>query len=256
MLLPVFKKSVKESFRFWRIAPWILLAVASWGAAIFVRTVSSSDSKVTQYAIATAFISLHIVALAAAVFSASILSAEVEQKTIVYLLTRPIARWVLLLGRWLGTTCAVIVVGWLSVAAAGLGVYGPSFVGQAAFQRDLIGVALGAAAYTSVFMLSSMFVNRAMLLNLLLAFGWELSVPALPGSAYRLSIFTYMFNIHLGPTREGASRFPDFLSGLVQGDPMSLWYCAGILLAVCAVAVGISLVWFSVFEYLPKEQGA
>lgn len=256
MLYAVFKQSVKENFRVGRILPWVILAALAGCASLFIISETPEASNYLRWSIVTAFFSFHIVSLAAAIVVSAIINAEVEQKTIVYLLTRPIPRWTLLVGRWLGTTLTVSVIGWLAVICSALPIYGAAALGQPVVLRDLLAVLLGTSAYSAVFLLTSLMSNRALLINLLLAFGWELSVPALPGSAYKFSVVTYMLNLHSGGSSAANAKFPDFLSSMFQGSSMSPILCGGVLIAIAAVCIAVSVFWFSVFEYLPKEQSA
>src|SRR5258708_16965542 len=48
------------------------------------------------------------------VFGTGVLAQEIEQKTIVYLLTRPVPRWRIMLMKFLGAVTSIIVTIWLA----------------------------------------------------------------------------------------------------------------------------------------------
>jgi len=68
--------------------------------------------------------------LVAVVFFTGILSQEIEQKTIVYLLTRPIPRWRILLMKFLAAFLVTTVILWLSLLLLALVTYGPAHLAK------------------------------------------------------------------------------------------------------------------------------
>src|SRR5207253_480011 len=95
--------SLREFLRFKRLVPWLLLAVLGMGLAILWPYLNKLSHPQDQYASVSEMLVFHVLALASAIFSTAIVGQEVEQKTIVYLLTRPVSRWKLLLARYLAS---------------------------------------------------------------------------------------------------------------------------------------------------------
>jgi ABC-2 type transport system permease protein len=201
------------------------------------------------------FLIYKVLALAAAIFSTMVVSQEVEQKTIVYLLTRNLPRWSILLFRSLAAIFAVILVSWFACLAGGIGVMGFSALQYSGFWRDMGIMVIGALAYCSLFIFISLLINRAMAICLLFAFGWEFIIPNLPGDLFYLSIFTYLKAMAGHAPREAASAsFVEQVTGATQKviPPGTALF---VLIAFSVVILVISLLWFSRFEYSPREDG-
>jgi ABC-type transport system involved in multi-copper enzyme maturation permease subunit len=60
------------------------------------------------------------------VFGTGVLAQEIEQKTIVYLLTRPVPRWRIMLMKFLGAAVSIIVTVWLSSLMLAVVAFGPT----------------------------------------------------------------------------------------------------------------------------------
>jgi ABC-type transport system involved in multi-copper enzyme maturation permease subunit len=58
------------------------------------------------------------------VFGTGVISQEIEQKTIVYLLTRPVPRWRIVLAKFAAAVCAVVITLWLAVLLTTTVLYG------------------------------------------------------------------------------------------------------------------------------------
>src|ERR1022692_2459241 len=101
MELAVFSQSLLEGLRLRRSLPWVCLGFICFVFASYWDTFQPGQTRIAQYASVSSIFVFHILALMSAIISSSIHSQEVEQKTIVYLLTRPIPRWKLLLFRYL-----------------------------------------------------------------------------------------------------------------------------------------------------------
>src|SRR5438067_10922422 len=94
-----------------------------------------------------------ILVILAVVFASGVVSEEVQQKTIVYLLTRPTPRWRILLAKFSAALVVLIVTVWLSDLLLGLALLGPGQIGRAPFRSDLLMIPVGAIVYGSVFLL-------------------------------------------------------------------------------------------------------
>lgn len=249
-MLYLLGSSFKENLRLKRVLPALLaaLAIAGLGYA-WPLMVGQRDSQ-TYTNLVDQFI-FRMVALTAAIFALGIVAQEVEQRTIVYWITRPVLRWKMVLARYLAAGCTVSLFSLIALVGARLvtGKEGTHFVAGDAFA-----IILGSFAYCGLFLLVSLLANRAMLICLLYAFGWESAIPHLPGELYRLSVYSYMESVshrlaeltHVtGPMstviNEAAPQMLSKASGII-----SLIACAGLCLSV-------SLAWFSTHEYVPRE---
>jgi ABC-2 type transport system permease protein len=252
MLATVFRQSLRENLRPTRLLPWLLLVLLAMFLGSFWEQLASQDRLVDRYGIISYLIVFRLVALASAILTATILSAEVEQKTIVYLLTRPVPRWVLLLGRYLACSVMVSAIGAFGALGASIGVFGFRFNENTQLLNDLLAVVFGAFSYCALFTLFTLLFNRAMIVCLLFGFGWEWVVANLPGKAYYLSIFSHLQAIAHHPVT-AANRGIALLTGSLNGNALEASTSIPVLLILIAVLVGLGVLVFSNFEYLPRE---
>lgn len=124
-------------------------------------------------------------------YGTSLVADEVEDKTITYLFTRPIAREAVLIGKYLSyLACTVfvvlpsIVLVWILVIPMG-GSLGANFLDLV---KDLGIVAAGLAVYGAVFAFIGAYFKRPLLIGLAFIFGWETAVLAFPGSFKLFSV--------------------------------------------------------------------
>jgi ABC-type transport system involved in multi-copper enzyme maturation permease subunit len=134
--------------------------------------------------------------LLALFYGGSLISDEVEGKTITYLLTRPLSRASILFGKfasYLATSLAfslppLVLAFFLTVPGGGT-----SF--QEAVPelfRDLGASALALLVYGALFTLLGVVLKRPLIPGLLYLFVWELVVSHLPGYMPRLSVSAYL----------------------------------------------------------------
>jgi ABC-type transport system involved in multi-copper enzyme maturation permease subunit len=128
-------------------------------------------------------------------YGTSLVADEVEDKTITYLFTRPIAREAVLIGKYLAyLACTIfvvlpsIVLVWLLVIPMG-GSLGTNFLDLV---KDLGIVALGLAVYGAVFAFIGAYFKRPLLIGLVFIFGWEQAVLAFPGYLKQYTVAFYL----------------------------------------------------------------
>jgi ABC-2 type transport system permease protein len=249
----LYSSSLKDFLRPARLLPWIVLAIAAMGLGAVWKQLSPNSTQVEQYSNVAFILVFRLLALTSAVFTTAIISQEVEQKTIVYLLTRPIPRWKLLLFRWLASITAVTIVGAIGVFLLSVGVYKDPFK-NGLMLSDMWAIFLGACAYGSLFLLISLLFNRAMIICLLFAFGWETSVPNMPGEIYYASIFSHLQAVaqHPAPTQNGGKGM-QLISGQMNANMLSASTSLPILIVMTVLLVAASMWWFTHFEYVPRE---
>jgi ABC-2 type transport system permease protein len=206
--------------------------VRSLGSASFPARASGAelfDYVVRYYYLAAAC------PLTALFSAASLVSEELEGKTITYLFTRPVTRASILVGKlasYLVQTLtlalpAVVLAFFLFVSMSGFSALGAH---AGALGRALIVTALALLAYGALFALAGVLLRRPLVLGLLL-FAWERLAYAFgPGYLPRLT-FTAHLHALLGP---GA------------GAPAS----AAVLLGVTAALVLAAVFVFTRREYV------
>jgi len=155
---------------------------------------------------------------------------EVEDKTITYLFTRPIARGAVLVGKYLAyLACtflvvlpSVMIVYFLLVPFAQL----PATFGNLIIDLGLL--ALGLAVYGAVFAFVGAFFKRPLVIGLVFAFGWEQVTLAIPGSLKQFTIAFYMQG--LVPHAMPSDGVTSMLQGLFRENP-PVWVCLAWLFA-------------------------
>ena len=245
----VFTHALRDFTRAKRLAIWLVVAVVVYGfGALYVST-SGAKSAQDTYILMSATLSYRILALAAAIFASAVVAQEVEGKTIVYFLTRPIPRQALLLGRLLAACLVVFAVSALSAVAVALATHGSTTL----LGRDLIALAVGSLAYTGLFTLITLLINRAMIACLLFAFGWETLAAGVPGDVKLLTLNTHVLTIAERPTPGGGSGFLDAVGSMLGTSGTSTSVAWLVLLGVIGVSFAASMAWFSHFEYVARE---
>ncbi len=255
MALYVFTSTLREFLSLRRAAIWIIAVLGVCGLGFVWLNFTGNLGTETGYARLIGIMGFRIIALISAVFSTAVIAGEVEQKTIVYLLTRPIPRPVLIIARALASVVTVAVIASLMVFVMGLMNFGLGTFTNGMVWRDVAAVSLGAGAYGGLFLFVSMLLNRAFLFCLLFAFGWEVFVPQMPGDLYFASIHSHMRALTLHPV---SAQPTPALSNLTTGGADSAvgipWGVAlGTLLGCWILFTALSAVWFQNSEYVPRE---
>lgn len=242
MVSAIFSQALREHFRFKSVALWSLLAFLTFAFALGWPRLLADTTPEATYTIVSQVLVYHIEALASAILTMSVVSQEVERRTIVYLLTRPVPRATLLLSRYAASVVFVFLIGAFSAL---LNAAGSHYFGG--LGRDFVALFLGAAMYGALFLAVSLLFNRATLICLLYAFGWELSAPSMPGELYKLSIFSYLQGIAQRVDPDSIAH--GFLAPKTSGTTES-WI---VLIVGSAALLAFSSYWFTTNEFLPRE---
>lgn len=145
-----------------------------------------------------------LVPVLALVMGASVVSEEVEDRTITYLFTRPIARSALLFGRYaatmlvLGPILALSVVA-LALAARSVGIEGKEGPLGTGLVLPLLSMGFAAGAvYTALFAAAGTFLRHPMIVGLAYAFTIEGFLANLPGKSQALTVQYYARSFLVG----------------------------------------------------------
>lgn len=135
-----------------------------------------------------------VLPLTALLLGTSVIGDEIEDGTAVYLLTKPMSRWQILLpkliGAWL-VTCALVLPACLIssyIALEGRG-------GGSIISGFPIAMAIGALAYVSIFVMLSVVTSRALIAGLVYVFIWEGAVTAIFTGTRYLSVRHYTLGL-------------------------------------------------------------
>ncbi|HKY21615.1 MAG TPA: ABC transporter permease subunit [Vicinamibacterales bacterium] len=137
-----------------------------------------------------------VVPVLGAFYGTSLMSDEVEDRTLTYLFTRPVPRGAVIIGKYLAYLVCTELVVLPSVTAAyflitplGGGSIGAAFP---VLLTDLGILAIGLVAYGAVFALIGALVPRPLVAGLLLVFGWEQIALLVPGYLRRFTVAHYL----------------------------------------------------------------
>ncbi len=135
-----------------------------------------------------------IVPVLAVFYGTALMADEVEDKTLTYLFTRPIARGAVLMGKYLAyLVCTVLVVLPAVMLVYFLVVPFREVPGTfVSLVTDLGLLALGLAVYGALFAFVGAFFKRPLVIGLVFTFGWEPTVMALPGYLKQFTIAYYL----------------------------------------------------------------
>jgi ABC-2 type transport system permease protein len=244
------RTALRDVVRPRRLTTAVVLALLPGAIGLLWRTLANKGDFVpgdAYNALAASLVFGFILTILSVIYGTGVVSQEIEQRTIVYLLTRPVPRWRILLAKFAGSTLAITLTVWVSAILLAVAVYGPGRAFTGPLARDLRILPVGALAYGSVFLLLATLLPRPLTFGLLFAFGWETWVPSLPGSFARLSIMSHLRA--LAP--HVASEKSAFLD-LFDTD-ITPWQARLVLGLVIAIALLAALFVFSHREYAPRE---
>ena len=224
----MFRLSMRQLAGRRRLVVIVLLAALPVGlAALIVFTGDDHDSEefaefLIDRMIVTAILPIVMMALATVAFG-----NELEDRTLSYLVLKPISRWRIVLPKFL----AVMLVGGPLVVASGviatlIGFEGDTEVALA------VGVALlvGVVTYSAIFTWSGLMTTRALQFALVYVFLWEgLLTSFFPGIRY-LSVRGYTIAIMYGIAEDGLEtlgngsiQFPAAIVGAVGVTVLFIW---------------------------------
>lgn len=160
-------------------------AVALLGVllALAVRGRASVDAELPLRMLSQYELSL-LVPVVSLVLGAAAFGDLVDDRTLVYLWLRPIARWRVVLGAWTAAFAGSLVFAVLPTTVAAAMADGGGTVVAAA----LVAATVGALGYTSMFLLLGLLVRRALVWGLAYLLIWEQFVARSGSTAARLSI--------------------------------------------------------------------
>lgn len=178
-------------------------------------------------------------------FGSSAVAEDVEGKTVVFLVTRPVKKGALAVGKWAvaaASTTLVISISLslcfflLSMKPEGEGLSDHWEI----FRRYAVSCILGGLAYTALFTALGAWVKRALLIGLLITSVWEVAVANVPAPIRGATIMHYARTLlyHSG------ARFND-MTEVFGNEPESTLPSSGeaiaILLGAMVLGVGMAV---------------
>jgi ABC-type transport system involved in multi-copper enzyme maturation permease subunit len=128
------------------------------------------------------------------------LGEEIDGRTVPYLLTRPVPRTALVIGRWLVaafTASSLLGAGYVVLYVATVAPMGGDalLVDLPILGHALVGMALSMLAYCAVFMLFAVLIKWPLLVGLVLLFVWEEFAATMPGNIARYTLLHHVYTL-------------------------------------------------------------
>ncbi len=188
--------------------------------------------------------------LLALFYGTAIVADEVDNKTIIYLFTRPIRKYTILFGKFIAYllgTCSVLIPSALITFAILVTdskmkySFGENL---GLFLKYLIVLVLALIAYGAIFTLFGISLKRPVLIGLLFAFGWEKITLIVPGFIKKFSVVHYLLS-SFPHDRIPPRKIKELFHGTTIRPVSSIF----ILLLISLVFLGLSIWIFSRKEY-------
>jgi ABC-2 type transport system permease protein len=190
------------------------------------------------------------------IFGTGVVSQDIEQKTVVYMLTRSIPRWRILMVRFFAVMVVVIVPIWLTTAALALCTYGIDGLSEQSVRRDLLILPIGALAYGGLFLLVATILNRSLMWGLLFAFGWESWVPNMSGNFQYFSIMSYLRVLSKHPLAKSETVDVSQLFSMLNPQEITSSLAWHVLIPLIVCSLLLATLVFSLREYVPRDDTA
>jgi len=222
-------------------------------ARIFLRGRTGDMAAVSTEILMVFFLQFYIIILAL-FYGTSIAAEEVENRTLVYLITRPVPKPAIVLGKFSAyaalmgiMTAAGLAISFFILNAARLG----EAALYATFFRYLGVLVLGILAYTAFFAFLGTVLKRAIILGLVFGFGWETAIQYFPGSTQRFSIVHYLKS--LLPYRPGGGGGRGVALLLFRLEPTRPVLAVLALAAITAAFLALTCWLFRAKEYVSED---
>jgi ABC-type transport system involved in multi-copper enzyme maturation permease subunit len=192
-----------------------------------------------------------VVPVLGAFYGTSLISDEVEDRTITYLFTRPVPRGAVIMGKYLAyLVCTALVVlpsvtaVYLLITPVSGGSIGATFP---QLLTDLGLLALGLAVYGAVFALIGALMPRPLVAGLMLVFGWEQVALLVPGYLRRFTVAHYLQALvpHSMPQDDTVTAIQSLFS-----DPPAVMASILSLAAILAVSLWLAARTVEKREYI------
>lgn len=225
-------------------------------ARIFLRGRTGLMADVFTEILMVFFLQFYIVLLSL-FYGTSVVAEEVENRTLSYLVTRPLPKPAIVLGKFAAYASLIAVLVAVSLAVSYF-VLNAARLGQpdlyATFLRYLGVLVLGVLAYMAFFTFLGAVLKRSIIVGLVFGFGWENVIQYFPGSTQKFSIVHYLKSLlpyHAAPPGAGGGRGVALL--LFRLEPTRPWAAVLILAALTAALLALAAWVFRMKEYLPED---
>jgi ABC-2 type transport system permease protein len=199
------------------------------------------------------FLQFYIVMLAL-FYGTSVTAEEVENRTLGYLVTRPLTKPAIVVGKYAAYALLMFAMVAVSLAASFF-IMNAARLSDPALYVTFLGylgvLGLGILAYGAFFTFLGALLKRAIIVGLIFGFGWENVIQYFPGSTQRFSIVHYLKS--LLPYRPGAGGGRGVALLLFRLEPTAPFLAALALAAIAGVFLALACGLFRTKEYLYEE---
>jgi ABC-type transport system involved in multi-copper enzyme maturation permease subunit len=226
-------------------------------ARLFLHGRAGLMADVSTEILMVFFLQFYIVLLAL-FYGTSVTAEEVENRTLAYLITRPVPKPAIVLGKYGAYTVLMFAMVGLSLAVSYFIInarrwHDPAVLGT--FFRYLGVLGLGIVAYTAFFTFLGTILKRSIIVGLVFGFGWENVIQYFPGSTQRFSIVHYLKSLlPFQPAPSGlASGGKGVALLLFRLQPTRPWLAILALAVITAAFLALACWLFRMKEYLYEE---
>lgn len=258
--LYIFRNAIQDILRLRKMIIVAAIAVLPMIIALVIRSFAPTahyNASVVYNRLSESMVFGFIIVILACVYGTNIVSQEVEQKTIVYLLTRPTPRWRILMMKFAASFLATVLASSIALFLLLIATFGISEWGKSGIGRDLLIIPVASLAYGSIFMLLSTVFNKPLIAGLIYAFGIESWLPNMPGNFKMLSLMAYIRTLcHHTVQDDTAAQTADNMLAAAFATP-DLTIRLSWIVVTCVILFGIftSIEVFSNKEYIPRDDG-
>jgi len=259
-------RAAREVFGFFGRLAWktgktrvfALLGLVPVALAVIVRILShgrTGDMAAVFTEILMVLVLQFYIVILALFYGTSIAAEETENRTLAYLITRPVPKPAIVLGKYaaycalmFGMVAACLVPSYFVLNAGRLG----DLAVTRAFLIDLGVLGLGILAYTAFFTFLGTWLKRAIIVGLIFGFGWAKAIQFFPGSTQKFSVVHYLKSLlPYKPVTGGGGRGVALL--LFRLEPTPPLAAVLMLAAIAAGFLALACWLFRRKEFLPEE---
>jgi len=205
---------------------WVALGIALLPvvvAAVLRQSVHDPMERAT-FALDLYVVEMFVLSVVPAMFVASSIGEEIEDRTITYLWSRPLPRWHVTAGKLLALAPVAMVItllGWLAAMKVGTEAVAPRWT--------LVGIAAGALAISMVAAgIATLAPKHGMALTIIYFLLFDVPIGEIPASLQTLSI-THQARGLAGIAMHGVRSVPDRLTPAITMAVIALvWFAIGL----------------------------
>jgi len=184
-------------------------------------------------------------------YGTALVADEVENKTLTYITTRPVPKWLLLTGKYIAYILIGLGISFHSILLNYIILYSMDGWGHLLDHslilcNDLAVVLLGLITYGAIFCFLGAAVKRPLVVGLIFCAGWESLITYLPGITRKFTVMHFLQSLfpHISG-QEIALLFPNQSAGIGESVGMLLFYSA--------IFFGLALYVFTRKQYLFEQ---